>query len=428
MAIEWQETALSDILESINTGLDAIRRAPIVNFETGVKCLRIQDISNSKPFLNWGNTEVNQKDYEKYKLVKNDIIMARTCSTGISLLIKEPLNAVFNNGLARIRLKLDRALPEFIAYVFKSKEFVEYIYGISAGTSVQLNMRVGDVAKYKFLLPRLSTQSEIARILRTFDDKIELNRRMNETLEQMAAATFKAWFVDFEPVKAKADGAKSFPSMPQEVFDTLPTEFTDSPLGPIPKGWDAVGFGDIAECYDSKRIPLSKRERSQRQGTYPYYGAASVMDYVDDFLFDGNYVLMGEDGSVITVEGYPVLQYVWGQFWVNNHAHVLQGKNGISTEHLLLSLRQSILTPFITGAVQLKLNQGNMKQIPFVFPTSSVSAAFVRSIDPLFAKYRANVEESRTLTAIRDALLPKLLSGEIRVGETKRIAEEVALQ
>lgn len=146
------------------------------------------------------------------------------------------------------------------------------------------------------------------------------------------------------------------------------------------------------------------------------------MDYVDDYLFDGVYALMGEDGSVITDNGTPVMQYVWGKFWANNHAHVLRGKNGICTEHLLLHLKNSNIAAFVTGAVQPKLNQGNMNRIPFMLPPEEISEAFGKAIEPLFAQIRANTDQSRTLATLRDTLLPKLLSGVLSIlnieGET----------
>ncbi|HHV6767103.1 TPA: hypothetical protein ACUMEE_001710, partial [Haemophilus influenzae] len=104
---DWQTVTLEDVTESINTGLDAIRRAPIVEHKTNLRCLRIQDISQNKPFDKWGYTEVKDSDFKKFQLVPNDIIMARTCSTGICYLVKKELPAVFNNGLARIRLKIE---------------------------------------------------------------------------------------------------------------------------------------------------------------------------------------------------------------------------------------------------------------------------------------------------------------------------------
>ena len=145
------------------------------------------------------------------------------------------------------------------------------------------------------------------------------------------------------------------------------------------------------------------------------------MDYVDDYLFDGIYVLVGEDGSVVNNDGTPVVQYVWGKFWVNNHAHVLQGRNGVGLEHLLLFLRQADVRPFVTGAVQPKLNQGNLCAIPFILPPGGISTAFTESVSSLYARLRASYDESLTLAAIRDALLPKLLSGEVRVRDAEKL-------
>jgi type I restriction enzyme, S subunit len=275
---------------------------------------------------------------------------------------------------------------DFLKYLLQSRQVQDQLKSRASGTTVQ-GVKQSELRKINLTLPPIAEQRAIAKVLRSLDDKIELNRRMNETLEAIARAIFKSWFVDV----------------------------TESGL---PEGWREVTLGDAIVIHDSKRIPLSSRERAKRQGPYPYYGAASVMDYVDDYLFDGVYTLIGEDGSVVNEDDTPVLQYVWGKFWVNNHAHVLTGKDGIAVEHLFLFLNTVNIRPFVTGAVQPKLNQGNLCRIPFVLPPESVSRDFAKLTELIFARIRANSEESRTLAALRDALLPKLLSGEIRAIET----------
>ncbi len=170
---------------------------------------------------------------------------------------------------------------------------------------------------------------------------------------------------------------------------------------------------------------LRCQERDKRKGIYPYYGAAALMDWVDGYLFDGVYLLMGEDGSVADTAGYPVTQYVWGKIWVNNHAHVLQGKGGVSTEHLMLALQQTNISPYITGAVQAKLSQSNMWRIPFLRPSEKVSKAFGEAISPLFISIRHNHEQAQTLTQLRDTLLPRLISGQLRLPEAETLLEKV---
>lgn len=139
------------------------------------------------------------------------------------------------------------------------------------------------------------------------------------------------------------------------------------------------------------------------------------MDHINDFLFDGIYLLIGEDGSVSDARGLAVMQYVWGEFWVNNHAHVLQGKTPVSTELVYLHLHFEPVSPYVTGAVQPKLSQGRMKKIPFVYPDVQICATFDRLLAPLFERVRACNTEARSLVSLRDTLLPKLISGELRV-------------
>jgi type I restriction enzyme S subunit len=240
---------------------------------------------------------------------------------------------------------------------------------------------------------------------------------------------FKAWFVDFEPVRAKMEGrwqrGQSLPGLPAHLYDLFPDRLVESELGEIPEGWEVTDFGSVSTCFDNRRIPLSSREREKRKGTIPYYGATSVMDYVDEAIFDGIYLLLGEDGSVLKPDSTPFIQYIWGKAWVNNHAHVLQGANGISTEQLMLSISSQNISAYVTGAVQPKLNQKNMNSIPFLKANDEINSQFAELIAPLFSQYRSLVEESRTLAQLRDTLLPKLISGEIRVADAAAFIEGV---
>ncbi len=315
---------------------------------------------------------------------------------------------------------------DYVYYLTNWQEFRHFAVSQMTGSSGRQRVPASALENFLVPVPPLAEQHAIAHILGTLDDKIELNRRMNRTLEEMARAIFRSWFVDFDPVRAKMEGrwkkGESLPGLPADLWDVFPDRLVSSELGEIPERWEVGALGDIIEIHDSKRIPLSSRERAKRQGPYRYYGAAGIVDYVDDFLFDGIHVLVGEDGSVMTDIGNPLVQYVWGKFWVNNHAHVLKASSGISDEHLLLLLQQVYVVPFVTGAVQPKLSQTNMTAIPVVRAKPEVNAAFNKLIEPIFAKVRALHDEVSLLAAIRDTLLPKLLSGELQVPDAKRIA------
>jgi type I restriction enzyme S subunit len=301
-----------------------------------------------------------------------------------------------NQRLGLVQFKSNEIDPDFLYWVLRTKPYQFYIVGSATGSTVK-HTSPTRICSYEFQAPKdKEEQKEIAQILTSLDDKIELNLQMNQTLEAMAQAIFKEWFVNF-----------NFPGFDGELVDGLP------------KGWRMGKLGDISKNFDSKRIPLSSMERAERKGEYPYYGAASILDYVDDFIFDGTYLLMGEDGTVRTNEGFPVLQYVWGKFWVNNHTHVLQGLLPFSTEYLYLFLAQTNITNLITGAVQPKINQSNMNKIECVLPKEEVLYKFYEVINPIFEKVKTNTKQIEYLTQTRDTLLPKLMSGalEVKSGE-----------
>ena len=326
--------------------------------------------------------------------------------------------ACFPDSVVGFIADSSKADVRFIEYLFRHLK--QKIQHENVGTgSVQDNINLKTFDRLTLCIPYLSEQRKIASVLGALDDKIELNRRMSETLEAMAQAIFKDWFVDFGPTRAKAEGRSAY--FAQEIWDLFPDALDEEGK---PVGWRVSVLGDRIEILDSKRIPLSSRERKKREGPYPYHGATGVMDYVDDFLFDGVHVLVGEDGSVVKPNGRPFTQYVWGKFWVNNHAHVLRG-NGISNETLLCFLQQSDITPFVTGAVQAKLNQRNLKSIPIPASDSDATMAFGSLVEPLFEQIRLNSEQSRTLAQTRDLLLPKLMSGEIRVADGEKAIEAI---
>ena len=188
------------------------------------------------------------------------------------------------------------------------------------------------------------------------------------------------------------------------LLDTAQTIIKDS----ITADSQDATVGDVIELFDSMRKPMSNLERSGMESIYPYYGAATLMDYVDDYIFDGIFGLLGEDGTVIDDNGYPTMQYVWGKFWVNNHAHIFQGKNGYSTEFAYLILRNTIVRDAVTGSVQLKINQENLRILPIQLPSKDRIPSIETAIQPLLQLYRNNSDEIMKLNQMTDIILEKM--------------------
>ena len=271
----------------------------------------------------------------------------------------------------------------FLAYLLSTMHL-----GRLSGQSAQPGLSVKTLGIQPIEVPPLAVQNKIADLLSVLDKKIDENNRLNKNLFQQAQAMYKSRFIDFDP------------------FD-----------GSMPDSWHIGTVSEIIELHDSKRIPLSSRERADLDKIYPYYGATSVMDYVDRYLFDGIYLLLGEDGTVVDDKGYPILQYVEGKFWVNNHAHILTGKRGFNAELLYLLFSLTSVKAIVTGAVQPKISQANLNKVPVVISSAEELQQFDDCIQPIFAEIRNLRNENAKLADLRDGLLPRLMSGELDVSD-----------
>lgn len=353
---------------------------------------------------------------------QGDIVITREAPMGDVCQIPAGLKCCLGQRQVLLRPNPVKVDSRFLLYALQSP-YLQHQIGWNEGTgSTVSNLRIPVLEALRVPTPSLESQREIATTLGALDDRITLLRETNATLEAIAQALFKSWFVDFDPVRAKMEG-RTPEGMDEATAALFPDGFETSELGEVPRGWMYCSLKEVCSIFDSKRVPLSGAERAKRRGPYPYYGAAALMDYVDEYLFDGIYLLTGEDGSVADEQGFPITQYVWGKFWVNNHAHILQGKAGFSTEHLALALRRVNIQPYITGAVQAKLSQSNMWRINVLHPGQGIAEAFGALIAPLYESVRANVEQTQTLSTLRDTLLPRLISGQLRLPEARAALE-----
>ncbi len=158
------------------------------------------------------------------------------------------------------------------------------------------------------------------------------------------------------------------------------------------------------------RKPLSSLERADMERIYPYYGAVSIVDYVDDYIFDGEYLLVSEDGIYVVDEnGHPLIQHISGKFWANNHAHILKGKSGFNEDSLYLFLANTNMAPIVTGAAQPKINQANLKNFPITTPDSETMLKFNNIIQPFFDQRLTNESEIKKLEALQSLLLTRLV-------------------
>lgn len=176
---------VKDVILTANTGADAIQKAPIVDYDTGIRCVRVGDLSNNRNFWQWGFTKVTNDVFEQYQLKRDDIIVTRTATLGLNRLITENLNAVYNNGLIRITVDNNKIFPLLLYQHFQTKDFFNYISRIESETSVRPNMKINYLLDYEFSYLKLTEQNELVKILTPLLQTVEINNVENEKLTQL---------------------------------------------------------------------------------------------------------------------------------------------------------------------------------------------------------------------------------------------------
>lgn len=360
-------------------------------------------------------SDKDRKRLQKYELRTGDIVFSRVGSVDRRALVRETENGwLFSGRCLRVRPNRSRLDPGYLSYFFGLPTFKDYINRIAVGATMpSLNTKIlGDVPIY---FPSLNEQHAIAHILGTLDDKIELNRQMNQTLEAIARAIFKSWFVDFDPVWAKINGEQPY-GMDAETAALFSAAFTDSSLGPIPEGWNVASLGQIANLRNGKRLSTSLYSPD---GNNPVFGSNGQIARTNEVLSLTPVVAIGRVGaycgSVFRID-VPS--------WVTDNAIVVTPKPAIDFEFLYYRLSSLDLRQTATGSAQPLVTQGGLKAIQVIRPPRQVLDSFGNLVRPLAAKAHSNTQESHTLAELRDTQLPKLISGQLRVPDAERFVED----
>ncbi|OLN21222.1 hypothetical protein BTO30_16210 [Domibacillus antri] len=331
--------------------------------------------------------------------VKDDILLTAVGTIGNSYMVeKEPLYFKDGNLIWFTNYKTDIVLPEYLYIVFNSSWFKKTLIQKGQIGSVQNALTIEKVKRIEIPIPSLEAQKDVIKNVNLLNRKIKLNIELIDNLNEYTELIFHKWFVDF-----------NFPDKDGKPYKDNSGEMSKNSGKLVPVNWKPTTIGVITINYDNKRIPLSDSVRTKRRGIYPYYGATQIMDYIDDYIFNGVYCLIAEDGSVIDENNRPIMQLAWGKFWVNNHAHVLQGKGNISTEYIYLSLKRTNILGAVTGAIQKKINQQNLNRLPAILPSNEIMVHFNQIVQPLFKKIMELTDENSLLKEIRNLLVKKFI-------------------
>ena len=385
MMEEWKEYKLSDVAV-LSTGFpfDGHKYS-----KEGIRVVRGDNVTIGS--LRWDSDKDKRwsEPFERtleYSLRAGDIVIgmdgsrvgknrAQIKEEDLPLLIAQRVACVRNNQLS---------LQSFLYYQIFSDRFEQYIKAVHTGTSIP-HVSLKQIGDFTVSLPPLAQQQQIASILSSLDDKIELNRRINENLEAQAQALFKSWFVDFEPFK---DG-----------------EFVESELGKIPKGWRVGSLSELLE------IKYGKDHKKLNDGNIPVYGSGGIMRKVDKFLYSGESVLIPRKGTLNNV------LYVDESFWtVDTMFYTIPKLNNVAIFAYLYLLGKD-LASLNAGSAVPSMTTEILNNMKIIIPPHDILCYYNSVVSSYFSKIKYNSDESRRLASLRDTLLPRLMSGEIKVGD-----------
>ena len=304
----------------------------------------------------------------------------------------------------------------FVYYLARYPEFRNYAIVRMEGSSGRQRVPAPTLKKYTFACPSYNEQHAISHVLGSLDDKIELNRRMNETLEATARAIFKSWFVDFDPVRGKAEGADL--GLPDNVAALFPDSFEFSELEEIPTGWDVKTIGDVAEFAYGKALKASDR----KPGDVPVFGSNGQVGLHNEAFVKGPGIVVGRKGNPgIVTWSYEDFFPIDTTFYVK--------KTGVvsSLNYLFYALKSQDLPSLSADSAVPGLNRNLAYMSKFLVPSEKVLKAFDGQIYPLFQTIYANEKEIKNLASLRDTFLPKLISGELRVPHAEKFVEETGI-
>ena len=433
----WREVVLGDVCTKIGSGATPRGGRDVYLAKGPYTLVRSQNVYNDG-FHRDGLAFIGERHADELKNVEifqEDVLLnitgdsvARVCQVA-----PDVLPARVNQHVAIIRPDSVNLDAGYLRYCLVTPEMQTLLLSWAGSGGTRNALTKGMIESLEIPLPALSEQRAIAHVLGTLDDKIELNRRMNETLEAMARALFKSWFVDFEPVRAKMEGrwrpGESLPGLPAEHYDLFPDRLADSELGDVPEGWGVRGLGEVVEVVGGT-TPSTKVIEYWQGGTHCWATAKDLSNLSTPVLLDTERKItdagLDKIGSGLLPPGTVLLssRAPIGYLAVSEEPVAInQGFIGILPREKVSNLfmlywceafHEEIVN-HANSSTFLEISKGNFRQLIAVMPDSAAMTTFDRGVRPFYERIVSNERESRSLAAQRDALLPRLVSGEVGV-------------
>jgi type I restriction enzyme S subunit len=372
--------------------------------------------------VNMKRVPVSETEIKSHGLKKGDLLFARTSlkfeGAGKCVIFEgDKETVVYESNLIRCRLDENKVNTHFYYYYFNTYEGRKIIESILMETAAT-SMRGSDLSELQVPYFDISFQNIVAKTLSSIEDKIELAQKMNQSLEEIAKTLFKSWFIDFDPVRAKVEGRPT--GLSKEISDLFPDSFEDSELDEMPKGWNLLTFGDFVTPIRGKVIT----KKTTNPGDIPVVAGGLEPAYFHS--------IANVEGPAITISasganaGYTNLYFE--DIWASDCSYISNKQSSnVFTSYIFLKLNQERIFDSQHGAAQPHIYPDDLRRLDMVIPSNDLYATFENLITSFFNKIKLNIEETKNLISLRDALLPKLISGELQIPDAENLVEEAGI-
>ncbi|MBS9857269.1 MULTISPECIES: restriction endonuclease subunit S [Vibrio harveyi group] len=399
--MSYDPQLLEDYLELVTYGFTN----PMPDSDTGPWKVTAKDVINGE--INYSTARRTTQEAFDTKLTKksrpklNDVLLTKDGTLGRLAIVRE-LGLCVNQSVAILRPN-KKIIPEYLFYLLSTPEYQRKMIGDSDGTVIK-HIYITRVGKMEVNIPPINLQQERVRHLQAIDRKLKINTQMNQTLEEMAQAIFKSWFIDFDPVKAKMNGEQP-EGMDEATASLFPEKLVESELGLIPEGWESKQLKDVLELAYGKALKKTDRVA----GGVPVYGSGGLTGYHNQSLVEGPGIIVGRKGTVGSVYWEP------RAFYPIDTVFYVKPRAGYSLKYCHLVLQNLGLKDMNTDAAVPGLNRNNAYRLDVVTPSEAVLDKFEEIMQSFQSKVDANNAQNSNLESLRDTLLPKLLSGEVEL-------------
>ena len=416
---DWKEYKLGDISD-IQTGPFGSQLHQCDYVDVGTPCIMPTNIGTHLDIKPEGIAHVKEEDVirlNKHCVKAGDIIYSRRGDIEKCAFISlREEGWLCGTGCLRIRINSKNVNPHFIAYQLSTKESKKWIVGNAVGTTM-LNLNTGILKELPLLMPDRLLQDSVVTILKSLDDKIEVNKRINENLEQQAQALFKSWFVDFEPFKDQP--------------------FVESELGMIPQGWRVVSIGELplivtdyvangsfaslkenVKLYQEEEYAYFIRNTDLKSGYFGVFVDKHSYDFLSKSRLFGGEIIISNVGDVGSVFLCPCLNK---PMTLGNNIIMVKAEEDLLNTYLYILFRwsygQGLIQSITGGSAQPKFNKTDFKSLKLVLPSESIISRHVSKLKSMIDVIESNKGENKRLAELRDTLLPRLMSGELKVND-----------